>query len=507
MINANSNPAPTDQVVNPFGVTDRWTAIPPRIRSVLTWFGVFVAVVVLKRDALLLPASWDESWAVLPGGLWLSDNGFNILGLAKQPLHFEFGPGTYALAPVTWMTGIVATFARSTSVFLVSLRLVHMAIGAVGLREVYRFARPVWSPTASVVLVVVTALVPVMNAQLGFMYLEIPIFTTGMLAINAGLAGRWGTATFWGALATSFKASGILPLGAIVSAGFMAQRTMESFRRSVLVVLPAMAIGLIPVLLDKFVAMSERDLGHLLWVSWLQIFRIPELAIGLLFIVLFGVLPDRSDRSSEPDVRLRLDTLSSLILMFIGFYLFALSFVVRTFFLPRYFIMIVPFVLFAAWEVGARRFGPRVAAVATGLLVVSMIINMSSTYLLDPNEVTTVGLESSNAYAESLLLTNTILDRALQTGDPVYLSNNLWFRTQYPRLGYVEVVPENAHLLTELNQDDPPDTFVIVDSENSELVDDALELLGDQQDYAFVSATASRGILTARYVTFTRKSG
>jgi hypothetical protein len=199
--------------------------------------------------------------------------------------------------------------------------------------------------------------------------------------------------------------------------------------------------------------------------------------------------------------------MSSLILVFIGFYLFTLSFVARTFFLPRYFIMIVPFVLFAAWEVGARRFGPRIAAVAAGLLVASMISNLSSTYLLDPNEVTTVGLESSNAYAESLLLTKTILDRALATGDPVYLSNNLWFRTQYPRLGYVDVVPENARLLVELNQDNPPDTFVIVDSENSELVDDALERLGDRPDYAFVSTTASRGILTAGYITFTRRSG
>lgn len=497
----------TDRSVDDLSLNDRWKALPQRLRSVVTWLGVFVAIIVLKRDALLLPASWDESWAVLPGGLWLSDNGFNILGLIRQPLHFEFGPGTYSLAPVTWMTGIVATFARTTNTFLVSLRLLHLAIGAVGLREVYRFARPVWSSTASAALVAVTALVPVMNAQLGFMYLEIPIFTTGMLAINAGLSGRWGKAAFWGALATSFKASGILPLGAIVSAGFMTQRTMDALRRSVLVLLPAIAIGLIPVLLDKFVAMTERDLGHVLWVSWLQIFRIPEIAIALLFIVLFGILPDRSGRSSESGVRIRLDVMSSLILVFIGFYLFTLSFVARTYFLPRYFIMIVPFVLFAAWEVGARRFGPRVAAVAAGLLVTSMIINQSSTYLLDPNEVTTVGLESSNAYAESLLLTNTILDRALATGDPVYLSNNLWFRTQYPRLGYVDVVPENARLLVDLNEDEPPDTFVVVDSENSELVDDTLELFGDRQDYTAVSATADRGILTARYVTFTRTSG
>ena len=341
----------TDQQPKFSGVRRRWDALPPIARTLISWLGLFAGVVLLKRDALLLPASWDESWAVLPGGLWLSDNGFDILGLIRQPLHFEFGPGTYSAAPVTWMTGIVATFARSTSVFLVSLRLVHMAIGAVGLREVYRFARPVWSPTASAGLVAATALVPVMNAQLGFMYLEIPIFTTGMLAINAGLASRWGKAAFWGALATSFKASGILSLGAIVSAGFLAQRTMESFRRSVLVVLPAIAIGLIPVLLDKFMAMTERDLGHLLWVSGLQIFRIPEIAIALLFIVLFGILPDRSGRSSEPDVRIRLDVMASLILVFIGFYLFTLSFVARTFFLPRYFIMIVPFVLFAAWEV------------------------------------------------------------------------------------------------------------------------------------------------------------
>lgn len=478
--------------------------LSPRLRGFITWAGVFGLVVLLKRNALLLPASWDESWAVLPGGLWLAENNFNIAGLLNQPQWFQYGPGTYALAPITWMTGIVAALTTTTNSFLISLHLTHMAIGAVGLREVYRFARPVWSPTASAGLVIVTALVPVMNAQLGFMYLEIPIFTAGLLAVNAGLAGRWGRAAAWGALATSFKASGVLPLSAVAAAVLLSQRTLTAWRTAALTILPSVVVGLLPFLLEQPLATSDRDLGGVYQASVVQLVRMPELLVALVFAVLFSALPDHRAQSNSEEVKARKLTFAWLILGFIGFYAFTIWFVIPLYVLPRYFIMIVPFVFFTAWEVGRRRFGNGIPAVIGIGLVVSMVSTSSSSPVGDPSLLSSVVLESSNLYAPRLLVTQELLDSALATGLPVYVIMNTWFRTQYPDLGYIEQVPANIELVADLDVLHPLDQFVVVESLDDRITSDAIQFLSENQAFRVETVDFERDGIMGSYLIFSR---
>lgn len=485
----------------------RWGQLSPRARGFLTWLGVFAGLVLLKRNVLLLPASWDESWAVLPGGLWLAENNFDILGLLNQPQWFEYGPGTYALAPITWMTGIIASVTSTTQSFLVSLHLAHLAIGAVGLREVYRFARPVWSAVSSTALVAVTALMPVMNAQLGFMYLETPIFAVGMLAINAGLRGDWGRASLWGALATSSKGSGILPLGAVVGGSLLSQGKLSALRKALLVMLPSIIVGLLPLLLDQALASAERDLGVVFYASTIQLVRMPELIIAMAFAIIFAALPQRAGQAADPQVEVRLKTFSWLILSFIGFYTFTIVFLIPLYVLPRYFIVLVPLVFFSAWELGTKRFGHLAPAVIGLLLLGSMIATSSSPFLGDPNRIKSVGLESSNQYASRLLLTRETLGGALATQLPVYLMPNTWFRTRYPRLGYVDHVPLNVHLIDDLDRNNLPERFIIVDVAPNALTEETLKHLGNAQGYQSESVELRRDGLTARYVTYKRVGG
>lgn len=484
----------------------RWNALPHAIRGFLTWLGVFAGLVLLKRNALLLPASWDESWAVLPGGLWLAENNFDLVGLLDQPEWFQYGPGTYALAPITWMTGVIASLTSTTPAFLVSLHLAHMAIGAVGLREVYRFARPVWSATASALLVTVTALVPVMNAQLGFMYLETPIFAVGMLAINAGLRGDWARASLWGALATSFKGSGILPLSAVVGASLMSQGKLTALRRAILVMLPSVVVGLLPLLLDQALATPERDLGVVFYASTIQLVRMPELIIAMAFAIVFAALPDRTGQRTDSQVNVRLKTFSWLVLSFIAFYSFTIFFVIPLYVLPRYFIALVPFALFSAWEVGRRRFGSIVPTVLGLLLVGSMLTTSSGALLGDPNRISSVGLEATNQYAPRLLLTRETLEAALETGLPLYVIPNTWFRSQYPRLGYVDSVPDRIHVIDDIDLDTSPERFIIVDKALDRLPDETRQRLDDDAQFQSETVEFTRESLTSRFVTYTRVS-
>ena len=179
----------------------RWSDLPPRIRGFLTWLGVFAGLVLLKRNALLLPASWDESWAALPGGLWRGEQLRRGRPAARAAVVSDWTghlraitghvddrdhcfatttPPSFLISPTssTWRS-VPSAFARYT--------VSPDQFGPLG-RYRTRCGR--------------TAIVPVMNAQLGFMYLETPIFAVGMLAINAALSGDWTRAALWGALAT-----------------------------------------------------------------------------------------------------------------------------------------------------------------------------------------------------------------------------------------------------------------------------------------------------------------
>ena len=143
-----------------------------RPRRFSYWAITFGALLIYKWWAIRMPASWDASWTVIPGGVTLVENGFDLPALLRSPHFFELGPATHGNSPVIWMAALVMKTVGRGDAFLPALHVVHLAIGAVALRQVYIFGRSMWGNKASLMLVFATAVVPVMHAQLGFVYLE-----------------------------------------------------------------------------------------------------------------------------------------------------------------------------------------------------------------------------------------------------------------------------------------------------------------------------------------------
>ena len=228
----------------------------------------------------------------------------------------------------------------------------------------------------------------------------------------------------------------------------ISQGNLRALRKAFLTMLsPALVVGLLPLVLEQPLAEVERDLGSVFLVSALQLVRMPELGIALAYHDYFRRSTRPANQTQDSQVETRLRTFTWLILSFVGFYTFTIIFLIPLYVLPRYFIVIVPLTFFTAWEVVRRRFGPLLPGVLGLLLVTSMIATSSSALLGDPNDISSVGLESSNEYVPSLILAKEVLDGALDTGLTVYVIRNMWFRTQYPRLGYVESVPSNVQLV------------------------------------------------------------
>jgi len=474
-----------------------------RSRGILTWLALFAGVVLLKRNSIGLPASFDESWAVLPGGLWLAENQFNIAGLLQQPQWFDLGPGTYALSPVTWLTGLVAAI-TTPETFMPTLHLVHMAIGAVGLREVYRFARPVWTPTAASFLVVMTVLIPVMNAQLGAVYQEIPIFTTGMLAVNAALREDWGKASFWGALGTLFKPSGIVSLVAVVAAHLLRRNRTLGIRKAATILLPALIVGVIPILLGRSVGsiVDDRDTADMLRTMVTTAGITSELLVAGVLAAAFSLL--RSKRPTSPATEYRLITSYWMVGGFVAFFIITIAFVAKLAYLPRYTIVLVPFVFFAAGQNIKDRFGTVTTAVLASTLAIVMVFNQTGRFYGADGFLSEVVNESSNAHQDIIYLTDLVVSAAISENElPIYLHQNTWFRVMYPDLGFVEEVPMNVYHLGELPApSDLPSAFIVPVTSNAAPLLAVLDDLDANPDLTQTEVTFTYGQFFGRYIIY-----
>ena len=426
------------------------------------------AIAALKWWTLDMPANWDESWAVLPGAIELRDNGFNILAMLDAGGYNDYGPATHGASPVTWIAGLVFTLAPADDA-LRYLHFVHFFIGGVALAEIYRFVRGVWNQLASVAFAASMAIVPVVSAQLGAVYLELPLLAAAALSANAFVRERYWWAAGWAALATAVKPTGIYVAMAIALALFLGERSWKSLARGAMYGVPSIAIALWHLLeITESIEQFQPPLDSVT-SSIGTAASMPEFSLPLILSVL-AFLAIRRGVSDELRVRLRIGIAMELafMTMFVVVPLVGLN----DRLLPRYVVGLLPFAAFVAIASLWRVFGARMTVVFATVLVALMVLNTNGA-LSTRRDINNVVLqERTNAYADLLLLQRDLLTIGLERPEPVMVAApNYWFRAQYPELGYVESTPTELVDLghVDFDVDDPstyPDAFIVFDSEN-----------------------------------------
>ena len=466
----------------------------------LGWLGLFAAVTLVKWSAIGVPSSWDESWAVLPAGVWLADNSFAIQDLLALPDWRNGGPSSKALSPVTWIAALVAYFTDADS-FLPTLHIVHFAIAAVVLQQVYLFARSAWPRASSAVLVLATAALPSVNAQFGAVYMELPMLATGLLSINAALRGRWKTAAVWGLVATLIKPSGIILIAGLVTAMYITKRL--SLTRC-LAIIGVAGLGFLANIEGTG---TNRDRINVIESSLNTFSLVPVITISMLIALALGTRTALL-RRDQPGAQ-RVIIANASFLAFLGFYISVIWLIIPIFILPRYLIQIAPFALFAGAEVLRWHYPAALRRALVALVIVFSVLNLNGNIWLNQDSENSVVQEMSNRHVQLLLLTEEMFAYAqAQPESTVYMEPNLWFRSQIPELGYVDAPLPGA---TALDQDignrleSLPDAFVVLDSEASGFAEDFLELLEASPDFTYTETVIVRDLFDARYVRFTRK--
>ncbi|MEN8144629.1 MAG: hypothetical protein ABFS14_06710 [Gemmatimonadota bacterium] len=422
---------------------------------------------------------------LFPAALTLAENGFDLPELLRAPDYRAGGPNTHSTSPVTLGTAIVLTLSGGGAKSMLILHLLHFIVAACALVTFFRFARPVLGGTATLLLCLSVLLHPLFLVQVGYMYLEVALFLCAVSALLAWVRGRFWPAVIWAALAFAIKETGILVPATLITAVLIENRrfVVRLRRATQIASLPALWWGSMALLeataqsgnpegLELFPPFVFQSLLHYLDRF---LFNVPDLLVFLIIFLIAAIAagPGMSRvlrqepttpaaRGAEQQARLPLALSGVLIVGFLLLFLVALPLAARfTIVLPRYYVIILPFLLlwvgYAARTL-ARRLGGRVkrpAVVTFVLLSLFFALNHGGQFY--PLDVHTEGpgndfplTERSHAY----IRLNAIQKEAvayletLPNGTPVYYGHFEHYLFSYPGLGYASGPLLNGHNLT-----------------------------------------------------------
>jgi hypothetical protein len=445
---------------------------------------VFILIILVKWPVLGEPPVWDTAMGLFPAALTLAGNDFDLMALLRSPGYLDGGANTHSLSLVTLLTAVVLSlFGSGTKTFAV-LHLLHFLVAAVALVTLQRFARGALGASAAWLLCLAVLLFPLFSVQVGYTYMEVPLFLCAVSALRSWDLGKYRMAILWSALALAVKEAGIIVPATLVVLTMIENRGLaRRVGRAVWVVVPSAAWLGLTFLLNAMAAspagadvvlLETFEFGGLgRWLHYLRrfLFNIPDL---LAFIIIFLIgsavwcrqilgalrLVPTGVRPFDPDTRrLRVLGISGvLIACFLAFFFLVLPVAVDfTIVLPRYYVMILPFLLlwmgFTAQRV-LRNLMPAPALTLFVFLCAMSIMNSNGRFY--PSDVNTEGpgndfplTERSNAYVRL----NRIQERAIGYLETMpedvtlYYGHYEHYLFTYPQLGYASGPLSGGHNL------------------------------------------------------------
>ena len=363
-------------------------AIPAR--SLTGMFLVWLAVIfVVKWRSLAEPPVWDAVFGLFPAAGELADNGFNLSSLLQKPGCRDGGPNTHSESLVTWISaGVLWLLGKGPRAFA-ALHVLHFSAAAWALSVLHRFLVPLWGRAMAWLFCGTLFLCPLFRVQVGALYFEIPLTACTVAAVVSFSDGKLGRAVVWSTLGVLVKQAGLVTAGALTVAAFCLPGSLASrLRRSGSFAACGLAAAFWPLISSSVLSDVADKSPH---ESWWQYFSsmhvgyltaIPDIALAFVLVALIGLLrwkeiwntltttaspvidtnslsvgsidsgSDRTTVASEnPPARMppRALGVSFLLVVMYALFFFVTPYIARLFVLglPRYFVFILPFLLFA----------------------------------------------------------------------------------------------------------------------------------------------------------------
>jgi len=444
------------------------------------FFLVFSLILILKWNTLLQLPTWDTAMGLFPPALTLANNGFDLLELLGMPDYEAGGANVASTSVITLGTAVVLWVSGGGTPAFLILHLFHFAFAALALLALFRLARPVFGGLATALLCMSALLHPVFSTQVGYLYLEVPLFLFTVMALLAWSERRFWPAVLWATLAYAAKPTGIIVPATLALAVLLERRDLLAKGRRVgqIVALPVLwtaslallgriaaanpeEFALVPSLGTVFGGIGQYLKRFLLntpdLLGFIAIFAATAVFCARPIIEALRAEPvDLAARTGRHQELLVLGYSAMLIIFFVLLFMAALPIVAGfTVVLPRYYVVVLPFLLLWVGHGTKRLLGRRLKApAAVCFIVLAVFFALNTNGAFYPLDIDTEGpgndpplTERSNAYRRLQALEVEAI-RALEElpeGVPVYYGHYEHYLLQYPGLGYSSGPLSNGH--------------------------------------------------------------
>jgi hypothetical protein len=456
-------------------------------------FGFFLLLnTLLLWPTLLNQPVWDEAFSIFPAADFLAQHGFDYAALLRQPGFLEGGPTTHGFTLPAFYTALVLKLTGGGKAAWCILHAWQWLLGAGIATLLVRMLSSTHGLVTSFLVAALSLYCPLMLAQLGNMYLEVPLLFFCLLALYLFLRNRILAAAAAGMIACATKESGLIAGIALAMTAFLTEKpSWKNLRTSMILLLPSVAVVLFLHLCQSGtaggLAAQQEPVLVRCWLFLVQAFKkylamMPDMlalfvattAIGCFQFIKITWRVQRRKPATEDPTRERLTFFCSLLVIgFVGFHFVVWAvFANLSNFASRYLSLILPAMWILADVALSSGFAGRKGKewLLAGTLVVLLINRYGMFY---PALVTSdIGVaERSCENLDGFRVQKDymrFIEREIPSTVPIFHGLPEAYLGQYPVLGYVTKPLTNGVLVTRYTRNRPatlgrfPDRFYIM---------------------------------------------
>lgn len=427
---------------------------------VLLVIGYSLAV---NHAALRSPPGADSSITVVPAALTVVQEDFDVWKVAQMAPSPQGGPSTHATSIYTiGYASLISVFGARTALYMAHLGSI-LTIGALALAT-FLLTRERSSALTSAVAAVSVGVIPLMVQQASDVYLDLPLAVIATLACLTSIRRRYWWTVLFVVTGVAIKPTGIFLLPLLV----LARPRDEPLRRGMPQLGFGLSMAIVPLL--PVLATTHRFSGVTTIQERLALLGSSATLLALTIDVLV-VMCVYSILMTRRVIEGHLDRHSIVILtLVVGFFVIHVGTILvagTIAVLPRYYVLILPAVVasLAPEERAGQRpnSGLAMGILPLTLLAVFSILNVhGDLYQAADHDFYPVAERSTRAQ-DLIALKEESTKRVAAVDLPVLANRQLYFRLEYPGLGFVEERPTKVVPVFLETPEPLPRSFVMLD--------------------------------------------
>ena len=449
----------------------------------------FLLIIALKWPFLSIPPVWDEAFSIFPAADFLINHGFDYSLFLTQPNYHDGGPIAHALSLLTLASALVLKITGGGTWAWVILHLAQWLMAAAIGTMLTRIYSSLFDEIPAFLLAIAILIYPLMLAQLGGMYLEVPLLFFSLLAFYRYRNDRIWPASLFLVAACMTKESGVIAVGALAMSALCGQsKTIrKKFKEAFILALPAIAFVLIKMIIFDYAFLSSPSykLGDILKILIYRnlsvyqnyIVHIPELmvivaisvvtAISLLSLTVYKY---KKTGQKQSDIVIY-NSFFIIIFLLFHFVVYAYIQAGDSHFLTRYFFYAIPSMFFVIYYTIDKMIKKTMVKGILLLIIIGVCLINRSGMLYPPIPYSSIAMaERSEEYIDGYKVQKEyigMIEKRISKDVPIYVSLPDYFLTHYSVSQYVNKPLPNVYYIGHVlkaagNKFKYPDHFVLV---------------------------------------------